>query len=175
MKRSRVRLLASLLIAATLCGCGYRLVRYQGALGDARTLALSGLENRTLEPGVAGLVTDALAREFLRRGALRLVDDPASADLVLRGAVERLDTRSQSFSSVRLALEHQLTLGLDLELRRRDGQAIALDGRALTETELYLASADVEAERKNREEALRRLAALLAERAHDALVERLAP
>ena len=40
---------------------------------------------------------------------------------------------------------------------------------ALTGTELYLASADLEAGRKNRREALRRVADVLAARVHDAL------
>jgi hypothetical protein len=38
-----------------------------------------------------------------------------------------------------------------------------------------VASADVEVERTHREEALRRLATLLAGRVHDALFERIAP
>ena len=46
---------------------------------------------------------------------------------------------------------------------------------AMRETEFYLTSADVEAQRKNREEALRRLAGLLATRFFDAVSEGVAP
>ena len=40
---------------------------------------------------------------------------------------------------------------------RRDGSDVALDSRVLGESERYLASADVEATRKNRREALHRV------------------
>ncbi len=43
--------------------------------------------------------------------------------------------------------------------------------RALQEAEYYLASADVEAMRKNRDEAIRRVAGVLAQRVHDTLFE----
>lgn len=171
-----VRRAASLLLLLALAaGCGYRLVRYEGALGDARRIAIHNLENDSFEPGVGSLVAGALHREFLRRGALRVVDDPEAADLVLTGRVASLQTTRRSFSSIEFALEYEVRMVLDLSVRRRDGTRVKLGGRSLRESELYLTSADLEVERKNREEALRRLATLLAGRVHDALYERIAP
>jgi hypothetical protein len=86
-----------------------------------------------------------------------------------------IETSSTSFSSVVLALEYQVSLALELAARRRDGSEIPLDRRSLRETERYLASADVEALRRNREEALRRVAGLLAVRVHDEVFELVAP
>ncbi len=163
------------LVCAAMLGCGYAPVRYADALGDAKTVAIVGLANETFEPGVETLVSDALAREFLRRGALRMVEDPARADLVISGAVLRLGVSRKSFSSISLALEYELRLTLALKVARRDGTIVPLDPTAETETERYVASADVEVERTHREEALRRLASLLAGRVHDALFERIAP
>jgi hypothetical protein len=60
---------------------------------------------------------------------------------------------------------------LDLEARTPDGASRPISNRFLREAELYLASADVEAMRKNRDEAVRRVAALLAQRVHDNLFE----
>jgi hypothetical protein len=162
-------------LAALASACGYQVVHYADALGDVRSVAVQGLVNETLEPGLESLVSDALAREFLRRGALRLLDDPAHADLVISGAVARLGVARKSFSSISLALEYELTLELDLRVTRRDGTRVPIDGAALAESERYVASADVEVERTHREEALRRLAGLLAGRVHDALFERVAP
>ena len=156
-------------------GCGYAPVRYADALGDAKTVAIVALRNDSFEPGVDGLVSDALSREFLRRGALRLVEDPERADLVISGAVARLDVSRKSFSSIALALEYELRLSLSIKVARRDGTLVPLDASAQIETERYVASADVEVERTHREEALRRLAGLLAGRIHDALFERIAP
>lgn len=167
---------ALLLAASTLAlACGYTPVRYADALGDAKTVAIRGLHNETFEPGVEALVSDALSREFLRRGALRLVGDPERADLVISGAVVRLDVSRKSFSSIAFALEYELQLGLDVKITRRDGTIVPLDTTAQSETERYVGSADVEVERTHREEALRRVAILLAGRIHDALFERIAP
>jgi hypothetical protein len=64
---------------------------------------------------------------------------------------------------------------LALTLARRDGTPVAIDANALAESERYLASSDLEVTRTNRQEALRRLAGILAGRVHDALYERIAP
>ncbi len=154
-------------------GCGYRLVGGTDELPGVRTVAIETPRNDSYEPGVEFVVADALRREFLRRGGVRLTNDPSRADLVLTGSVPDIETRGQSFSSVVLALEYEVTLTLDLEAQRPDGEALPISRSALRESELYLASADVEATRKNREEALRRLARLLAGRVHDSLSESL--
>jgi hypothetical protein len=171
----RRTLLTTLALAAAAFGCGYTPVRYADALGDAKTVAIVGLRNESFEPGLESLVSDALAREFLRRAALRMVEDPARADLVISGAVQRLGVARKSFSSVALALEYELELTLALKVTRRDDTVVPLDASSQIETERYVSSADVEVERTHREEALRRLAGLLAGRIHDALFERIAP
>ena len=68
-----------------------------------------------------------------------------------------------------------MTLRLDVKIERADGTEVAFDRRALSDTDLFFASADIEATRKNREEALRRVSGLLAARLHDALFERTVP
>ena len=172
LRASAVLLTATALL---LSACGYKLVRYRGAVGDVRRVAIQTLENDSYEPGLDLVVTDALVREFLRRGALDVVEDPALADLVIEGRVLPVQTAGRSFSSVLLSLEYQVTLRVALAVKRRDGTEVPVDPTALTESELYLASADVEAARKNRDEALHRVSTVLAGRVHDALFERLLP
>lgn len=154
-------------------GCGYSLVRTGGGLGDVRTVSIVTPSNETSEPGAEYVVADALRREFLRRGTLRLVEDPSLADLSLRSRVLGLTSQASSVDSVVLAIEYQLTLELDLEARRRGGADVPIDRGALRESERYLASADVEATRKNREEALRQLASVIAGRVYLILQETL--
>jgi hypothetical protein len=165
----------ALALALLVGGCGYSFVRYGGGLGDVRRIAIRGLGNDTFEPGVESLVSDALTREFRQRGALRLVDDPAAADLVIGGAVKQVDIRRRSFSSILFALEYEVRMELGLTVSQRDGTPVPIDANALAESERYLASSDVEVTRTNRQEALRRLAGVLAGRVHDALYERIAP
>ncbi len=174
----RLHVLIAVLLGGVLLsslGCGYTVVRYSEELGDVRRVAIVGITNDSFEPGASRYFSDALVREFLRRGAVRIVEDPALADLIIEGRIEELEERRRSFSSIQFALEYELRLRMELQVTRQDGTAVPIDSRALAETELYLASADVEVTRTNREEAIRRLAGIVAGRVHDALYERINP
>lgn len=162
--------LACLLSLVVLCGgCGYQQLKYGQALGDVRRVSIRTLSNDSDEPGIEMMVSEALRREFLRRGAVSLTADADAADLSLRGRVLRIRTQPRSFSAAVLALEYSVTLEIDIRITDRDGEPVPIDTRSLRETEIYLASADLEAGRKNRDEALRRVSTLLAARVYDAI------
>jgi hypothetical protein len=127
------------------------------------------IRNDSPEPWLDRILTDALRREMGARGGLRLVNDPANAELVLRGRVRPLNIRSQSFSSFAAALEYSVTLALDMEVVRVSGDIVRLDSAMLSETDVYLASADIEVTRTHKLEALRRLSDILASRIADTL------
>lgn len=163
---------------ASLGGCGYKLVRPPSAAtggGQALLVSVPPLVNDSFEPGVDALLTDALRREFLRRGGVRLVDASGSADIVIEGRIHPLETFVTSVSSVAAALEHQVEVEVDLRARRSDGTEIQLASTSFVEWELYLESADVQAARKNRDEALRRVASMIATRFHEVLAASLRP
>jgi hypothetical protein len=126
------------------------------------------------EPGAEFVVADALRRELLRRSGSALVEDPSHADVVVSGRVVDVRSRSRSFSSAVLAREYDLYVRVTLTAVRRDGsELIEAPGNSFSENERYLASADIEAQRKNRDEALRRLSGLLAARFFDSVGEAL--
>lgn len=159
-------------------GCGYRnafggAAPMAGAEGGeaAQPIRLAVLEirNDSPEPWLGRIVADALRREVSTRVGLDLVGDPAQAELRLRGRVRPLDTRSSSFSSFVAALEYAVTLQLDLEVVLGSGMVMALDPHTLSDTELYLASEDIEVTRTNRLEALRHLSDVLATRVADSI------
>jgi len=166
----RARALGVLVLGLALAGapaCGsYRLVRSEPAEGGR--IAIRTLRNDTAHAGLELLVSESLRRTVLERGVLTLVADPDDADWVVAGTVQPLAVRSQSFSSVVLALEYTLTLSLELRVDGPDGP-LRLDRELLQGTDLYLASADVEVTRRNRREALRRAASSIASRVHDVL------
>jgi len=164
--------LALLTCAAVACS-GYHWQRYAGSFGDAHTVAIEPVSNHSYDPGVEALVNDALLREFQRRGSVRVVKDPGHADVVLYGSLQPLITRARSFSSVAYALEYEVSVSVSLFARRSSGSVIHFGPGVLQASEIYLASADIEVMRKNREEAIRRVCAVLAERVHDALAEKL--
>jgi hypothetical protein len=161
--------LSILLMASS--GCGYKAVGYGAGFDGIHTIAIETPSNESYLPGVEYVVADALRREFLRRGAVRVVETPSTADLVLGGSVRKVHTTGRSFSSVEFALEFQLEMILDLHARTQEGESRPISARSLQESEYYLASADVEATRKNRDEAVRRVSVLLAQRVHDSLFE----
>jgi len=162
------------LLACALAGCsGYHWKRYNGALGDVRTVAIQPITNHSYEAGAEALVNDALLREFQGRGDLRVVKDPKHADLVLTGTLFPLSTRARSFSSVAFALEYEVVMNIDLSARRANGTVIRFGPGVLTAAEIYLSSSDIEVQRKNRQEALRRISVVIAGRVHDALGEKL--
>ncbi len=174
VKRRALALVPILAFAAVTTACGYQAVRYSETFGETNRIAVHGFRNDTFEAGVDSVVTDAIASEVMRRGALRLVEDASLADWVLTGVVEQVETRNRSFSSVAFSLEYEVELRLAVSVAHRDGTALQLDRGSLRETERYLASADLEVTRTNREEAIRRLATILAGRIHDAFYERAA-
>ena len=170
--RFRPTAIGALLVAAVL-GCGYTVERASSAASpDAPRLSVRTLDNDSAEPGLERLMSEALRKEWLRRGHFRLVADPQRADFVVEGRVLPLRVRTQTLSSVVLAIEHSVTLRVELAWMASAGELAGrrqlLPTRLLTESEIYLSSADLEASRKNRKEALRRVAGLIAERAADA-------
>jgi hypothetical protein len=162
----RIAVLATIAFASISCST-YRLAG--SGHEQQATIAIVTLENDSVEPGVEVVVTRALRQGFLRRGSARLVSDPRQAEFVIRGKVLPLDTLSTSFSTVALAIEYTVRMELKLDMEASDGEVVPIQQEALRESELYLASADVEAARKNRQEALRHIADVLAARVHDAL------
>ena len=158
-------------------GCGYRNA-FAGAApagspgqGAASPTSLAVLEirNDSPEPWLGRIVGDALRREMDARAGFDLVGDPARAELWLRGRIRPLVTVSSSFSTFVAALEYAVTMQLDLEVVRGTGTVVALDASTLSETELYLASEDIEVTRTNRLEALRHLSDVLASRVADSI------
>lgn len=180
-RAARPTLLAcALLLALAVGGCGYRsqLAPRDGSEAEdaeaqarARTrIAVVALRNDSPEPWLDRILTDAMRREIDARGGFHFVDDPRRADLVLRGRIRPLDIRSHSFSRFVSALEYGLTLQLDLEVVMAGGDVVRLDPSMLSESDVYLASPDVEVTRRNRLEVLRRLSDLLASRVADSIV-----
>jgi len=160
-----------LALALFLPGCGYRLAA--GDLRDVGAVAVVTPRNEAGEPGLDRVVGDALRRELLRRSGARIADNPATADVVVSGRVLAVETSARALSSVVLVLEYETNVTVELEAAR--GGKMLIAATRLQESERHLASADVEAQRKNREEAVRRVASMLAARFMDLLGDEVPP
>ena len=167
----RVSLVAAVVgLGLALASCGYTLVGSSGGRALGRVVVETP-ENGSGSAGLEFVVAEALRREVLRRAGAQLVDDEANADWVVTGRVLPLKVEPASLSPVVLTLEYQLSLSLDLHARARDGREVTGSERELRESERFLSSADAEALRKNRSEALRRVSSVLAARFLDRLDE----
>lgn len=166
-------MLAVVLLAGAWGCSGYHFVRSGQGIPGVRSVAVPTLVNRSFEPGLDLLVTEALRREFQRNGTT-VVTNRSQADLVISGVVLELRTTARSLSSTAFTLEYQIQMSLVLSATRPDGTPVPIDWNSQNDWELYLTSADVEAEKRNREQALRRLAAVIAARVNESLGERLA-
>lgn len=141
-------------------GCGYGLVG-SGTTTPVRVLTL---ENDSLEPGVDLMLAAALRRELERSPSLRLVDNAATGGYGVAGKVVSVFSSGRTFTPGVRALEYTLSVQLDLQVRGPMGRPVEIDPFAEHATEIYLASSDVQINAKNRQEALRRLAGILATR-----------
>lgn len=146
---------------AASTGCGYRLVDSGGA---SVPVAVTTLTNDSLEPGVEFVLAAALRREIERTGGLRVVDEPRASGYRVGGRVAAVESMGRTFTPGVRALEYTLIVQLDLAVTGPGGRPVTIDPFAQRGAEIYLASIDLQISRKNREEALRRVAALLAAR-----------
>ena len=62
-----------------------------------------------------------------------------------------------------------MTMSIDIFVQRKDGTPVPISNSGFSESEIYLASSDVQVGYKNRREALRWIVSLLAARVADAI------
>lgn len=161
-----------LCLAVTSFGCGYHVVGRSGSLDGIQRVTIQTFQNSSFEPGYELEMTQAFLEEFHRRGTVEVVSDPSQADLVISGRVLPISSDDDTYSSATLALEYSLDVGVEISAVLVDGTQVKLGSGTFREKERYLASADIEAARKNKKEALRKMASSLAGQVHDALLRR---
>lgn len=184
------------LVGLLLISCGYRVVGSGSPFGpEVDRIQIRPLVNRSKEPALTRILSEALIEEFDRRGILR--PDPSDtiegSALRLGGTVRDFTDRPVAFSSVGIAVEHEMRLVVDLDLVREPTAVHEVARRAgraalppdtpqetaapiwrehrIVLTERFLTSADPGVHESNKERALLRMAAELAGRVHDALLQ----
>ncbi len=158
LRRAVVLLLALILVWG---GCGYRLA---AAGPDTVAVRVETLTNDSIEPGIGLTLAAALRRETERTTGLRLVEKSSTPAYTVSGRVRSVDTFGRTFTPGILAIEYTVTIQLDVILTGPGQERFSVDSFAQRASEIYLASADLQISQKNREEALRRVSMLLADR-----------
>ena len=164
---SRRRAIGLLVLFLGACvGCGYHLARRGTEIpANVRTLAIPVFENRSYEPGVEDLVTDALIQEFHRHRWVRIVSS-SEADAILTGVVRDFTTTPIAFSTKDYAAEYRAQARCSIWVKGRDGHVLWSDEN-ISVDEDYQANTDIFLSEGNKRRAIQLLAADLAEEVHD--------
>jgi len=111
MKRPGLALAAAV---AALSACGYSL---RGTLAeDVRTVAVPVFVNRTAEPAVESLLTQAVIQAFSTDGRLRVVK-PEAADAILEGEVIGYEVQALAFDPRASIRQYRLVVTMSLRFR----------------------------------------------------------
>jgi Lipopolysaccharide-assembly len=132
------RLVAVVLVALTLPGCGYSLAG-RGSFLPAyiRTVGIPQLLNRTPFYDVEQILTEKVRAEFIGRGKYRITPDTTGADAVLTGEVIGIYVQPIGFTDQQLASRYQFTLQMKVAFTdARTGQEL-WSNEALTFREEY--------------------------------------
>lgn len=102
------------LMLAALAGCGYSL---RGTLPDhVRTVAVPVFANKTSEPAVENLLTQAVVQAFSTNGRLRVVK-PEEADAILEGEVVGYEIQALAFDPRASIRQYRLVVTMNLRFR----------------------------------------------------------
>lgn len=164
---SQAHRFALLAVWILIAGCGYRFPGEIGLPGGARGVRVELFENRTAEPGLEAIVTQAFAFELSRRG--RTGESGEAGDtLLLRGVIRGVEVRSVSSARRGSGGERQVTLTVDLRLLGKDGREV-WSAPGLSASEIYA----IDAEKILEEERRRATYSLAARRLAEIMVNRL--
>lgn len=151
-----------------LMGCGYRFTAGGAALpGGIRRVYLPILVNKTSEPGVETLFTQALREQLVRAG----VDGDSSSDAQLMGELANISGAPTIFTPHNQLASYRLVATLRLRLRNKGvdvvNGAVVVDGQ-----EDFLPGSNILESEANRSAALRRLSESMARDAYERLAHR---
>ncbi len=152
-------------------GCGYR---FQGAATNlppnVRTLAIPIFANRTLQTGIETEFTRALVARFTSAKRLALAEK-GSADALLTGTVKSFDNYPVAVSTgIQAATQYRATVGVEITfLRQQDGKVLWKG--AVSDWRIYSVDASLAATENNKQEAIRQISALLADKVYVLIME----
>lgn len=176
-------------VSAGNSGCGYHFItRERGVLREIKTIAIPYFVNRTYEPGIERIFTEALVNEFVESGEFSITTEER-AEVVMRGIIKSLEEKAISFNRNDRSMEYRLTVSLDFSVEERTTGRVLWHDKNLVHNEEYRvaiedvpsdifrtrghyrAKQDISISEFNKENALKSLAEELAERIHDNLIE----
>jgi outer membrane lipopolysaccharide assembly protein LptE/RlpB len=157
------KLLLLFLSLVFLGGCGYKLAGKETHLPPGvGSVAIPTLINKTLEPGIEIVFTQAFLKEFIKDRRVQVVDR-READSIFEGIIKSFVIISVSYDKSGYALEYQTIVTVDITLKRQNGEVLWKE-KDLMERAWYRTNPSVIGNEDNRVNAIQQVAQSLAER-----------
>jgi outer membrane lipopolysaccharide assembly protein LptE/RlpB len=129
-RRGRAGALGLGLLATALAGCGYS---FKGNLPDhIQTVAVPIFSNKTGEPAIENVLTNAVVEAFSTNGRLRVVRRE-DADAILEGEVTSYAIESIAYDSQANVRQYRLVVTMNLKLRDVRRDAVLFEEQRLRE------------------------------------------
>ncbi len=156
----------------TLSACGYQMAGSSSSPlpGNAKTIGVKMLVNRSIETGAEAVLTNALADELNRRrpGIIKSVDH---ADVILSGRIESIFRETVARVGTLTASQERVTVTLSLTLKDRSGNTL-WERSHLTAQENYgVVTGNKPATEGNRRQAILKASQQLAEDVYRGLTD----
>jgi outer membrane lipopolysaccharide assembly protein LptE/RlpB len=170
-------------------GCGYHFIgKGKGTLGEIKNIAIPYFINKTYEPGIDRIFTDALVNEFVESREFSITTED-KAEAVMKGILKSLEEQAISFSKNDRAMEYRITVSLEFSVEEKATGKVIWRDKNITHHEEYRVALEditdndtthnkeyrlkqnIAVTEFNKNEAIKRLAAELSERIHDNLLE----
>lgn len=165
----RFALIATLTMS--LSACGYHFTGKRGTLTPGvKTIAVPFFTNKTFEPRIENLFTDALIEEFLKRGKVDFSKGEDS-DATIIGTIKSFKETPVSFDRNDRVLEYRATVTLDISLKRNDNGIIIWKTSGFSGYHEYTVSSNTATTYNNKIEAIRKVAEDMAEDIHNRIFE----
>lgn len=159
----------ALLICLLLPSCGYRFSGGGRLPGDAKTLSVLMLENRTAEAGIQTQLNSAIVYEVTRRDS-SWIARTESADALLSGVVKTVQDTDIAHTGTTTASQRRVTLTVDMKLERPDGNLL-WRRNGLSDYEAYDVGASRTQTDLNRRSAIEKLSKRLAETIYKSMTD----
>ncbi len=165
-----VYLFVSIICLVCNLSCGYKFTGSGGPPRGIDQIYIENIVNKTTEPGMDVLITDALKNEFIQKFQGTLVPRQ-QAQAILTGTLIGIRTETVSRRSSLTSLERRVFMTINVALKSKESERLWY-AKGITSSDTYqVVSGDKEASEQNKREVLRDLVEILAENAFNRLAD----
>ena len=160
-----MRLIPAFLLALAIASCGYRFQADPGSrfADPSLRVDLRPFANASVVPDAGAFLAGQLREEF-RRAGFRGVYERMGADYLVEGVVKEIREDVISHGSDDLALEHRLTLVVNVRVAQAVQGRLLWKEEGMVEAASYFAGADFQYTESNRRAAIEEVCKRMARR-----------